>query len=208
VAEHLEVYTRAGDPTGVVKTRAAIHADGDWHVAAFIWVYDGRGRVLLQRRSPDKDVWPERWDASAAGHVQAGEPIDEAAQRELAEEIGLEIDRAALMRAEDHFEEHVHANGMIDREIHAVFFVRSDAPLDAYRPGPEVTAIAWVDAEALRAFARSNADALDVVARTAGSAEASPTTLRRADLVVYQPDYLAHVAERVLGLLAGTSSAK
>jgi isopentenyl-diphosphate Delta-isomerase len=192
VAELIEVYTEAGTATGLVKSRAAIHADGDWHVAAFLWVFDERGRIVLQERSPDKDVWPGRWDASAAGHVQAGEPIEDAARRELAEELGLEVSLAELLRDAPHREERRHANGMIDREHHAVFFVRADRPLDTYRPGPEVTAIAFVEAEALGAFARRERDSLPAVRET------GPCVLRPDDLVVYDPEYLARVAERVL----------
>jgi 8-oxo-dGTP pyrophosphatase MutT (NUDIX family) len=48
------------------------------------------GRLLVHRRAPDKDVWPDRWDVAAGGVVGAGEAWDAAAARELAEEVGLD----------------------------------------------------------------------------------------------------------------------
>jgi 16S rRNA (adenine1518-N6/adenine1519-N6)-dimethyltransferase len=47
------------------------------------------GKFLLQRRSASKDLFPNCWDNSAAGHVDAGEDYETAAKRELAEELGL-----------------------------------------------------------------------------------------------------------------------
>ncbi len=192
MVELLEVHTASGEPTGIVKSRAAIHADGDWHMAAFVWIFDARGRALLQRRALDKDVWPGFWDASSAGHVQASEPIEEAARRELVEELGLELEPSALIRDGLHHEERSHPNGLVDREHHAVFFARVDRPLEAYAPGPEVTAIAFVDAAALA----SNAAELAAETMDSASRTVVRQTLRRDELVVYSPAYLARIAER------------
>lgn len=48
----------------------------------------GRPHVLLIRRADDSDAYPSRW-ALPGGYVDAGERIDAAARRELAEETGL-----------------------------------------------------------------------------------------------------------------------
>src|SRR5207249_743386 len=47
--------------------------------------------VFLQLRSRRKDRHPLLWDSSAAGHVNAGEEYDQAAARELTEELGIQI---------------------------------------------------------------------------------------------------------------------
>jgi 8-oxo-dGTP pyrophosphatase MutT (NUDIX family) len=47
------------------------------------------GRLLIHRRSAVKDVWPGWWDLAAGGVVLAGETYEEAARRELAEELGV-----------------------------------------------------------------------------------------------------------------------
>lgn len=143
-SELLEVYDAAGNPTGIAKTRAAIHRDGDWHLAFFCWIVTSDHRVLLQRRAADKDVWPGRLDASAAGHVRFGEGIA-GALREIEEELGVPpppldaLDYVGRFRHES-----VHENGIVCREHEEVFVWRSDRPLDEYRPGPEVSELVFV----------------------------------------------------------------
>jgi 8-oxo-dGTP pyrophosphatase MutT (NUDIX family) len=63
---------------------------GLWHAATAVLVRSGDGeRVYVHRRSPDKDVYPDRYDCFAGGVVAAGETPDECAERELTEELGV-----------------------------------------------------------------------------------------------------------------------
>lgn len=63
--------------------------------SANVWFYrvtdDGNIEVLFQHRSELVDRNPGKWDLSAAGHMNYGENILEAAIRETREEIGAEI---------------------------------------------------------------------------------------------------------------------
>lgn len=59
------------------------------HHSAQVFVFDSAGRILLQKRSPDKDIQPGRWDTSVGGHLAAGEDYLTAARRETAEELGV-----------------------------------------------------------------------------------------------------------------------
>ncbi len=63
--------------------------------AAYVLLLDGDGRVLLQLRSGTgfRDGF---WAAAAAGHVEAGEPVHDAAVREAAEELGVTVAVADL----------------------------------------------------------------------------------------------------------------
>ena len=49
---------------------------------------DPDGRVLLQRRAAVKTRFPLRWANSCCGHPAPGEPLAEAANRRLREELG------------------------------------------------------------------------------------------------------------------------
>ena len=71
------------------RTRADIHRLKLRHRSVHILVFNARGEVFLQRRSPDKDINPGLWDTSAAGHVDHGEDYDASARRELEEELGI-----------------------------------------------------------------------------------------------------------------------
>ena len=70
-------------------TRARMRAEVLQHRAVSIAVFGSDGRLLVHRRADTKDVWPGMWDIAAGGVVAAGESYDEAAARELAEELGI-----------------------------------------------------------------------------------------------------------------------
>ncbi|EDK72288.1 NUDIX hydrolase [candidate division TM7 genomosp. GTL1] len=59
------------------------------HRIVKIVIEDETGRILLQRRSPNKIPFPDNWDVSVAGHVDEGEDYEQAALRELSEELGI-----------------------------------------------------------------------------------------------------------------------
>lgn len=50
------------------------------------------GRVLIQKRSADRKLFPNAWEIPG-GHVEAGETHEQCIKRELMEETGLELDR-------------------------------------------------------------------------------------------------------------------
>ena len=69
--------------------RREVHAQGLWHRAVHVLVFNARGEVFLQKRSMLKDTAKGKWDSSSSGHVDTGEDYDTCAVRELREEIGL-----------------------------------------------------------------------------------------------------------------------
>ena len=90
--ELIDVLNERGDKTGITMPREIIHKDGLWHASVQIWVYSPKRReVLLQKRSLEKKSYPGRFDISAAGHVDAGESVENAALREFHEELGIPI---------------------------------------------------------------------------------------------------------------------
>jgi isopentenyldiphosphate isomerase len=92
MAEELyDVLDERGNKTGQVLPKSQVHERELWHASVFIWIYNLKGEVLIQKRSPDKRAFPDVWDVSAAGHMKAGEEPLEAAIREVNEEVGLEV---------------------------------------------------------------------------------------------------------------------
>lgn len=88
--ELLEVVDEQDRPTGQVLDKTIVHGRGLLHRVAHVWITDGN-RLLQQRRGLKTKIMPGRWDASASGHVDPGETYVQAAQRELQEEVGLEL---------------------------------------------------------------------------------------------------------------------
>jgi isopentenyldiphosphate isomerase len=83
--ELLNVYDAEGRVVGA-RPRAVAKASGLAVGAVNALVFDGRSRVLLQRRPADKENGG-RWDKSVGGHVAAGESFDETMRRETGEEL-------------------------------------------------------------------------------------------------------------------------
>lgn len=73
---------------------AAEHGGFSVVPAAYVFLAEG-DRVLLQLRA-NTGYYDEFWAASAAGHVEAGEPVTDAAVREASEELGVHIAVDAL----------------------------------------------------------------------------------------------------------------
>jgi isopentenyldiphosphate isomerase len=71
--------------------RKEVHADMLLHRISHIWVIDDQKRVLVQKRSLQKDKWPGMWECWFGGHVLADDTYLETAVLETKEEIGLQV---------------------------------------------------------------------------------------------------------------------
>jgi 16S rRNA (adenine1518-N6/adenine1519-N6)-dimethyltransferase len=115
VNEHDEVIGR--------DTRASIHARHDIHRGVHVFVVNGGGELLLQLRSANKDYCPGFWDSSVGGQVAAGESYEEAAVRELGEELACPPGPIHLVAHYDSFSTR-------QREKRALFTHLCDGPFD------------------------------------------------------------------------------
>lgn len=59
------------------------------HRVVHLLIIDDSGRILLQKRHPDKKIQPGKWDTSVGGHIAFGEAPEEALVRETREELGF-----------------------------------------------------------------------------------------------------------------------
>ena len=88
--EFFDVYNPDGSWRGFFPRREC-HGNPDLlHKSVHVVVLDSSGeKILLQKRSHRKDIQPGKWDTAVGGHVAAGESVEAAACRELAEELGI-----------------------------------------------------------------------------------------------------------------------
>jgi 16S rRNA (adenine1518-N6/adenine1519-N6)-dimethyltransferase len=94
VAQHgEEIFDIVDEHDAVIGAmpRDEVHVRDLRHRAIHVQIFNGAGEVFLQKRSIWKDRSPTKWDSSTAGHVDTGESYEQAARRELMEEIAAEV---------------------------------------------------------------------------------------------------------------------
>ena len=140
--ELLDVYTRDGEYLGV-KTREECHdKNADfYHKPAWTWVYNSKGEVLVQKRASGKKMFPNYWDMSCAGHVDAGETTIAGVIREAKEEIGIDVEEKDCRFMFEYIEDRV-------REIGQVYFIKVDKEINEFIiQKEEVSEIKWLNLE-------------------------------------------------------------
>lgn len=109
------------------KPKAEAHAgDGVLHRAFSIFLFDAHGRIWLQQRAPDKQLWGGYWANSCCSHPRRGESMDAAANRRLREELGVDARMTYLYR----FEYHARFGDVgSEHELCSVYVAQSDTPI-------------------------------------------------------------------------------
>ena len=83
-----DIYDKERNLTGRTHRRGTPWKKGEYGLVVCVWVYDGKGKLLLTRRAPEKS-FAGTWENSG-GAAQAGETSLQAIVRELREETGIE----------------------------------------------------------------------------------------------------------------------
>ena len=83
--EYNDIYDADRKLTGRLHRRGTHWRSGEYGLVVCVWVYDGRGKILLTRRAPGKS-FAGTWENSG-GAARAGETSIQAIARELQEEV-------------------------------------------------------------------------------------------------------------------------
>lgn len=94
--ELIDLYDGSRVRTGRTAERGSAVRPGEYCLVSHLCLFNGRGELLVQRRSVYKDRYPGCWDVSAGGFVRSGEDASDAALREAREELGLSLAKAEL----------------------------------------------------------------------------------------------------------------
>ena len=131
-----DVLDSRGNRTGKTVARGmGVLKPGEYHLVVHIWIISSDGRILIQRRSTERKLMPGEW-AATSGSVISGESSFKAAQRELAEELGIKADKDNLFK----LLRLKRQNSFLD-----VWFTFSDASEnDLKLQKSEVDAVKWV----------------------------------------------------------------
>jgi 8-oxo-dGTP pyrophosphatase MutT (NUDIX family) len=87
------------------------------HRCVYVLVFNRKGELFIHLRTPTKDVYPSFWDVCVGGVLSAGESFDLGARREIAEELGLDLDPEPLFLFRYSDSSSV-VQGMVYRAVH------------------------------------------------------------------------------------------
>ena len=90
--EYLDIVDENNEFTGMVEERKKAHEKNLWHRHVTSWIMNTKGEILLQKRAASKPRNPNKW-AKTGGHVDSGENETDAIQREIKEELGIDVPR-------------------------------------------------------------------------------------------------------------------
>ncbi|AWN30894.1 MULTISPECIES: isopentenyl-diphosphate Delta-isomerase [unclassified Streptomyces] len=116
----LELVDEDGTTIGTAEKLAAHQPPGQLHRAFSVFLFDEKGRLLLQRRALGKYHSPGVWSNTCCGHPYPGEAPFAAAARRTAEELGL----APSLLAEAGTVRYNHpdpASGLVEQEYNHLF---------------------------------------------------------------------------------------
>lgn len=135
--EYIDIVDQNGTPTGISAPKSEIHAKGHLHNTVHVWLYSSKGEILLQQRAASKTICPLLWDVSVAGHIDAGETIEQAAVREAKEEIGILISEDQLIKIGMFECFQTYPNGIIDNEFNNTFIAEVAVNIEDLTPQQE-----------------------------------------------------------------------
>lgn len=93
MAEEMVIWIdELGNPIQPIPISLANSDPKYLHPEVAIIIVDNERRVLLQKRAKTKKVAPGIWTVAAAGHISYGDTSEQAAHRELLEEMGIKVD--------------------------------------------------------------------------------------------------------------------
>lgn len=128
--ELIDVLDQEGKKTGEVLRRSEIHRLGKWHLVVHVWIINKEGQILLQKRSMNKEMDSGKWDVSAGGHASSGDDSLTTAQKEIQEELGIEIPKEEIKFIGTLTAQNIQRNGrFINNEFNDVYIVRADTQI-------------------------------------------------------------------------------
>jgi isopentenyldiphosphate isomerase len=194
--EAFDVVTADGVPTGVVKSRSAVHREGDWHRSIHVWIAgtnESGPYLIFQRRSPAKDTWGGKFDATVGGHFRAGETLTET-MREVEEEIGIRVAEIDLLPLGVRVCVTESAEAR-DNELQSVFLWLTDRPLLTFAPNPdELASLNQFRIADLFALFEGEVERIDSLAKRPGADPLDVETVALDDFIPNIDRYFYRVA--------------
>lgn len=157
--ERIDILNADGSFTGKSCSKFEIHTKGYYHNTSHVWLYNDNGNILLSQRAASKSISPLLWNVSAAGHVDTGESIIQAAVRETHEELGIKLSENDLEKIGVNKSFRSYPNGIQDNEFHNTFIAKISVLATTFDiDTDEVAAVKFVSIAEFRELLKNSAN--------------------------------------------------
>lgn len=87
--EKWDLYDKHRNKIAKQITRRDEMVSDEFHLVVHVCIFNSKGEMLIQQRQPFKKGWSNLWDITCGGSAIAGDTNQQAASRELFEELGI-----------------------------------------------------------------------------------------------------------------------
>jgi isopentenyldiphosphate isomerase len=202
MAEMLDIFNEERELLGI-RSREDVHKEGHWHQTFQCWFLrrlDGVNYVYWQQRHKRKADFPGLLDITAAGHLSAGETVEDGA-REVEEELGIQL-TLEEMHGFGCWKASYAKGAFLDNEFCHVYFYLSELPHEAFRfQDGEVSALVLMSLEDAKRLTRGEAERVTGMKIMPERKEEASIEVRLTDLVPHEAQYYEAVfgeAERLI----------
>ena len=137
--EYFDLYDVNRQRTGRTLVRGTKVPAGCYRLVVHACIFGSDGRMLIQKRQPGKKGWSGMWDISAGGSALAGDSSQQAASRELLEEIGIDYSLEGIRPAMTIY---------FDGGFNDIYTINMDVDIDKLSLQPtEVEQVRWATEE-------------------------------------------------------------
>ena len=92
MSEIIDLYNKDRTKTRKTTERGKAIPKGLYRLVVHAAIFNNEGKMLIQKRAKEKSLWPDLWDISVGGSCIHGESSSYGMQREIKEELGIDID--------------------------------------------------------------------------------------------------------------------
>jgi len=152
MSEYVVLVDEKNQPIGTALKLEVHTGDTPLHRGFSAFLFNARGKLLLQQRAHGKKTWPLVWSNSVCGHPMLGETSEAAAARRFRDELGLDIKNIEVVLPDYRYR--AVRDGIVENEFCPVMVAFSDSQ-PALNPD-EVESVRWIGWKAFVAEVRAH----------------------------------------------------
>lgn len=142
--EYWDIYDIERVKTGRTMVRGSEFEDDAYHLVVHVCIFNDKNEMLIQQRQPFKEGWPNMWDVTVGGSAVTGDTSQQAAEREVLEEIGLKLDLKGVRP---------HLTVNFDRGFDDIYLIEKNVDINELTLQPEeVQAVKWAGRDEILAM--------------------------------------------------------